>query len=411
MEKTLGSLLVVDDNEMNRDLLSRSLERHGYTVTVVAGGADAISSLEQVAFDAVLLDIMMPDISGWDVLKWIRERFSREQLPVIMATAKDSRTDVVLALQCGANDYVTKPLDLKVLLARVNVHVILERTMQSLKQANQQLKISNDQIQSDLTIAAEVQQSRLPSKSLKFHGCNVAWEYRPCDKLAGDFLDIFAFNERYLGCYLFDVSGHGAPAALMSSAVSQTLKPILNETCLTSQINKSHASSSHDGLMINSPSQVAESLNEIFPFDPKIGKYFTLIYGVFDRSLNQLRFTSAGHPPPVILYSSGKIELAKISPGFPIGLIPKNNSRYEQYTEVVLTLNPGDRVIFYSDGVLEAMDTQGNTFGQQRMLASLAANAHRSLDESTDSLLAEVLDWSAPRSPGDDISILALEVH
>lgn len=408
-ESDQGSLLVVDDNEMNRDLLSRSLKRHGYSVTVVGGGAEAIASLRQLPFDAVLLDIMMPDVSGWDVLKWIRERFSREQLPVIMATAKDSRTDVVLALQCGANDYVTKPLDLKILLARVHVHVILERTVQALNRAHEQLKSSNEKVQRDLSVAAKVQQARLPEKSLQFEGCNVVWEYRPCDKLAGDFLDVFAFDEQQIGCYLFDVSGHGVPAALMSSAVSQTLKPILNETCLTSQLDKSPLSNI-DCLKINSPSHVADSLNEMFPMDPIIGKYFTLVYGVLDLSLREFRLTSAGHPSPVVLHANGEIELAAMKPGFPIGLVSKGDPQYERYTEIVLTLNYGDRVVFYSDGLLEAMNPKGTTFGQKRMLAILAANTHQSLDDCIKALLTAVYEWTSPRSPSDDISILALEI-
>jgi signal transduction histidine kinase len=142
-----GSLLIVDDNEMNLDLLSRILTRRDFTVTTAGGGAAAIKLLEHSSFDTVLLDIMMPEVSGWDVLTWIRQRHSREQLPVIMATAKDSSDDVVQALKMGANDYVTKPLDLKVVQARVDTHVNLKRTSESLVRMNQELKQHASQLE------------------------------------------------------------------------------------------------------------------------------------------------------------------------------------------------------------------------------------------------------------------------
>ena len=109
MELAQGSLLVVDDNELNRDMLARRLARRGYTVAVAADGQQALQMLEAQQFDLILLDIMMPGISGLDVLKILRERYSVADLPVIMATAKDQSEDIVTALRLGANDYVTNP--------------------------------------------------------------------------------------------------------------------------------------------------------------------------------------------------------------------------------------------------------------------------------------------------------------
>ena len=135
-----STLLVVDDSEFNRDLLSRRLIHYGYNVATAEGGAEAIECIQKSDYDAILLDIMMPEVSGWDVLEWIRASYSREQLPVIMATANDASEDMVKALQLGANDYVTKPLDVKVVRARVDTHVILKKTAASLIRTNQQLE-------------------------------------------------------------------------------------------------------------------------------------------------------------------------------------------------------------------------------------------------------------------------------
>ncbi len=105
MDTAQGSLLVVDDNEMNRDMLARRLARRGYTVAVAEDGRQALAIIETQQFDLVLLDIMMPGISGLDVLQILRQRYSMAALPVIMATAKDQSEDIVAALQLGANDY------------------------------------------------------------------------------------------------------------------------------------------------------------------------------------------------------------------------------------------------------------------------------------------------------------------
>ncbi len=106
-----GNLLVVDDNEMNRDMLSRRLKREGYTVNVAEDGYQALEMIKTQKFDLILLDIMMPGLSGFEMLPMIRQHHSIAELPIIMATAKDQSDDIVEGLKLGANDYVTKPSD------------------------------------------------------------------------------------------------------------------------------------------------------------------------------------------------------------------------------------------------------------------------------------------------------------
>jgi adenylate cyclase len=138
-----GSLLVVDDQEINRDMLSRRLERRGYSVAVAEDGRQALEMITTQKFDVVLLDIMMPGISGLEVLRILRERRSAADLPVIMATAKDQSSDVVEALQLGANDYVTKPLDFPVVLARIQTQLSLKRAMDEIQRLAKQLELRN----------------------------------------------------------------------------------------------------------------------------------------------------------------------------------------------------------------------------------------------------------------------------
>jgi adenylate cyclase len=126
-------LLVVDDNEMNRDMLSRRLRKQGYTVATAEDGYRALDMIAAEPFDLVLLDIMMPGISGLDVLQKLREQHSMADLPIIMATAKDQSEDTVHALGLGANDYVTKPIDFPVVIARVKTQLSLKHAMEEVR--------------------------------------------------------------------------------------------------------------------------------------------------------------------------------------------------------------------------------------------------------------------------------------
>ena len=115
-------LLIVDDNEDNRDMLARRLRRRGYIVETAESGAAALRLISDAqAFDAVLLDVMMPDITGLEVLIELRTRFGKDQLPVLMATARSDSEDVVEALRLGANDYVTKPINLDEVISALDV--------------------------------------------------------------------------------------------------------------------------------------------------------------------------------------------------------------------------------------------------------------------------------------------------
>ena len=148
-----SSLLVVDDSEANRDMLSRRLQGKGYKVMVADGGRRALELIAKQRFDLVLLDVVMPDLNGIEVLETLRQTWSAAELPVIMVTAKDESEDIVRGLKGGANDYVTKPLDLPVVLARVQAQLSLKnavdqnkRLERDLEQRNRELEAANSEL-------------------------------------------------------------------------------------------------------------------------------------------------------------------------------------------------------------------------------------------------------------------------
>jgi diguanylate cyclase (GGDEF)-like protein/PAS domain S-box-containing protein len=142
MTPALGALLVVDDDEYNRDLLCRRLERKGYAATAAASGQEALELMQQQAFDLVLLDIMMPELDGTAVLKMIRETFTAAQLPVIMVSAKDESEDIVGALSLGANDYVTKPIDFPVVFARIHTQLSRKKAEEALRDSEERYALA-----------------------------------------------------------------------------------------------------------------------------------------------------------------------------------------------------------------------------------------------------------------------------
>jgi class 3 adenylate cyclase len=143
IEPSSVRLLVVDDNELNRDMLSRRLGGRGFRVAVAEDGDTALALIDRQDFDLVLLDVMMPGITGIDVLRKLRERFSESDLPVVMATARDAAEDVVEALRLGANDYVTKPLDFAVVLARIETQLSLRRQKLEITRLARDLELRN----------------------------------------------------------------------------------------------------------------------------------------------------------------------------------------------------------------------------------------------------------------------------
>lgn len=150
-----GTLLVVDDNESNRDLLSRRLVAAGYAVATAASGPEALEALTEARFDAVLLDVMMPGMDGLEVLRRVRERYGVTELPVVMVSALGDPRDLVEALRLGANDYVTKPLDMPVVLARVGTQLALRRASEDVARLAAQLRAAQERISTLLSTGGE----------------------------------------------------------------------------------------------------------------------------------------------------------------------------------------------------------------------------------------------------------------
>jgi sigma-B regulation protein RsbU (phosphoserine phosphatase) len=411
MMSVSGCLLVVDDDEANRDVLSRRLTRKGYEVAVAEDGSRAIGLVRERPFDLVLLDVVMPGLSGLEVLQELRQSHPATELPVIMVTARNESGDIVEALRLGANDYVSKPLDFPVVLARIQAQLSLKRAVEEvvrlerrlaernhdLEGANARLAEANRRMERDLRAAAKIQGAFLPRGEPDLSGARFAWHYRPCDELAGDGLNVFALDDRHAALYVFDVSGHGVASALLSVSLSR----VLSHPSDPSSVLGAAGGHGPDGLPLP-PAVVAEQLNRMFPFDEATEQYFTMVYGVLDVPSAEFRYVSAGHPGVAHIPIAGPGRIAK-DHSFPIGLamLP--------YEERSIALEPGDRLYLYSDGIPEAMAPDDKAFGGSRLIEALERVRGDPLERGVSSLLGEIDHWTGSAGLRDDASIVAVE--
>jgi len=255
------------------------------------------------------------------------------------------------------------------------------------------LRRSTEALQQDLKLAARVQQALLPPHDVEIGGLRIAHAFHPCDELAGDGVGIVPLPDNRLGLYVLDVSGHGVGAALLSFTLTHLLSPGVEGVLLTENAGAAPA--------MVSPSLVAERLNRQFPMD-RTRQYFTLVYGVMDQTTGQFRYVMAGHPAPILL-RRGQPPVTAPGAGLPIGMM--DDAAFEEET---LTLEPGDRLYFYTDGAIEALDADEAEFGHERLLGEIARWRDRPLQESLD-LMAEAIRGWCGGSLQDDVSLLAVE--
>jgi sigma-B regulation protein RsbU (phosphoserine phosphatase) len=350
----------------------------------------------------ILLDVMMPGLDGLEVLRIIRQGHSATQLPVIMATGKGETEDIVKALELGASDYVTKPLDFAVVLARVRTQLALKRSVEQVMELearlsvrNRELEGSNARMRRDLEAAAKIQAAFLPKSLPSMPGLNFAWAFHPCESLAGDFLNVCALDPENVGLYLLDVSGHGVAAALLSVTLSRVLSPAAEADSMLLR------GDGQPGEKLVPPGVVADRLANKFPWDEATEQFFTIVYGILNVRTRQLRYVSAGHPGLAYLPRDFQPEFLRAR-GFPIGL----GAGYEEQT---LQLQPGDRLYLYSDGVTEAMSPKAEQFGGARLLHTMVRERPQPLSDSIGHLLDDLRQWCGGAPFRDDVSVLAVE--
>jgi len=381
------ALLVVDDNEDNRALLTTRLGRLGYhDVTEAENGRQALELLRGQPFDLVLLDVMMPEVNGYQVLEQLRAEGRLTHLPVIMVSALTELDSVIRCIELGAEDYLTKPLNATLLKARVGA--CLEK-----KRLRDEVTRYLDRMERELASAREIQLGMVPTVfPAPSPTCPVEIfaTLEPARQVGGDLYDVFALDTGEMCFVVADVSDKGAPAALFM-ARTKTLTHLV-ATLLRLP----------DG-GAPGPGEILARVNVELCRDNDQGMFVTLFFGMLDPMSGKLTFCNAGHNAPYVLSPRSGIAPLVGARSKPLGIRP--TLPYESTTS---SLAPGDGLFLFTDGITEAMDPEGVLFSEERLEAALAAQAGGTPRAVVEAVLSEVRAFAAGAPQSDDIAAMAL---
>ncbi len=376
-------ILVVDDNEYNRELLLQCLEDRGFSVDTASDGPEALESIDKTIPDMVLLDVMMPGLSGIEVCQRLRQSDRTRDLPVIMVTAKADSRDVVQGLHAGANDYVTKPIDMEVLLARMETHL-------SLKELQEEVNITSARLIRELAAARSVQESLLPSEERmaempESYGIEVGSLWRPSDTLGGDFWDLISLADGSLGILLIDFAGSG-------------VVPSLNTFRIKTFVQGQCAGLYNAALTL---SRINAYLISVLP-DFEIA---TSMYVRYNPDKREFSVASAGLPYPLIYRAkTGAVERLLVS-GLPVGAFPDAS-----YRETVITLGMGDKIVFFTDGLFKYGSREKGLYSEKRLGELLVRQGAVSGEEFVQFLEQDILSYGPSDLYQDDVTAVVCEV-
>ncbi len=392
-------ILIVEDSQFQAIGLKDILEKEGkYEIKIANNGENALKLISKERFHIVITDWVMPEMEGPELIKKARERVNK-YIYFILLTAKDSKNDLIEGINAGADDFLSKPFNREELLARVRAGERIIKLENKLEEKNRILEIVNKRMKDDLDAAAQFQKSLLPDKTKEIPGIDFYWYYKPSTELAGDIFNIFQIDENNIGFYLIDVSGHGVSAALMAVTLYREFlpNPDLSTLLITQNENMKN-------VIIRSPGEVAKILNSQYKLNNNISHYFTFIYLILDKSKNVVKYVSAGHPGFIYIPGKGDIKIIQES-DFPIGFVDEVN-----YNEYELKVNKGDRIIIYSDGVIEVKDKNNNDFGTERLIMALDETKNLELKSNIENVVKKISEWNGKPYFDDDVSILGVEI-
>ncbi|GAB7081755.1 PP2C family protein-serine/threonine phosphatase [Megalodesulfovibrio paquesii] len=371
--QTARRVLIVDDEPVNLLVLQGLLRAEGYTVLTAACGSDARAIAVAQRPDVILLDVMMPEESGFEVCAWLKQEPATREIPILFVSALADVDNKVKGLELGAVDYISKPYEKAEVLARVRLHMRMAAARESLV-AEQAAKLRQ---LTDAQQAMLVRPEDLPQA--RFAVC-----YLPALEAGGDFYDVLHIGTSTCGYFVADICGHD----LGSSIVTSSLKALLHQNSVPGQ----------------PPDEILQTMNSVLATVVFGGRFLTAQSLHLDRTAGQAVLVSAGHPPPVYLPNGGDPWLLKAE-GDILGVFPSVHLE-----PVRLAVRPGDRFFMYSDGLLErfAPPRRSLCAGQADLRAAVARHATLPLEDCAQAVVASLR--SADALVEDDIVLLAVEV-
>ena len=380
-------LSVDDENDLELLLTQyfrRKIRKGEYEFSFAHNGLEALTMLlKNKDYDIILSDINMPEMDGLTLLTKINE-MQNPALKCIMVSAYGDMGNIRQAMNNGAFDFATKPIDLDDLSVTIEKAIEQIQYIKTMQQEHSQL----ESIKGDLAVAREIQQAILPRIFPPFPEnageLDIAALMNAAKDVGGDFYDFFRIDDQRIGFVIADVSGKGVPAAIFM-AVSRTL---IRATGVRG-VSPAECISYSNGLLAQ------ESANYMF---------VTVFYGIYNIATGQVTYTNAGHNPPYLMKADGRIEQLPMSKDLVVGAIDDF-----QFSEETLQLEHGDTLLLYTDGVTEALNLGDEEFGNQRLQAALAQLTRENSQEIIDRIKASVSDFVGEAEQSDDITLLAIK--
>lgn len=383
-------ILVVDDNEMNRDLLTRRLSRQGYRTDTAENGAQALDKLAREPYDLVLLDITMPEMDGYQVLARMREDAAIPRVPVVMVSAIDEADSVVRCLELGAEDYLSKPFNPLILKARVEAS-LARKLLQD--KADEHARV----LERELQIGRDIQTGFLPDHLPQPHGWSLDARFIPAHQVAGDFYDAFELAGGRVALVVADVCDKGVGAALYMALFRSLIRAIAPQ----------------GGAGEAAPQTLARTLGFVNDYiatvHERASMFATVFFALLDPASGRLSYANAGHDAPMLQRRGAGAPERLLPTGLALGLLPDRVCAVRE-----LDLGPGDALLAYTDGAIE-----GQPSDAEALLAELITrhegNACQLLDQVLAGLTARTGDagaagddHAASQGQHDDVTLLAL---
>ena len=368
-------VLLVDDVPDNLEILVEGLKGE-YRLSVVLDGESALKAAARTTPDLVLLDIMMPGLDGYEVCRRLRALPETAEVPIIFLSALEELQHKARGFELGANDYLTKPFDLQEV--RMRVRALLKAKCYS--------DAMKEQLQADLRVAHEIQMGMIPRDFRALEagfGVELSGLLEPAREVGGDLYSAFVGSAGRLVVLVGDVSGKGIPASLFMVRASSLARLLAR----------------YD----TEPERILARLNDELSADNPSGMFVTMLCARYDPATRIVTIANAGHCRPVLLREGAAPAWAMQPMGTALGFEPEL-----EFPRAELQLREGDTLVLYSDGVNEAFDVEGNCYGNERLLADLAACAGLSAEETSARLLQRVRSFAAGAPQSDDIAILVL---
>jgi len=378
-------VLAVDDTPENLDVV-KGILGDDYVIKAAVNGALALKIAESQTPDLILLDIMMPEMDGYEVCKRLKENPATAEIPVIFLTAKDQDADEAKGFDLGAADYIQKPVNPLILKSRTKTHVQLKKNLDALHQAYEFINAQRQRMQDELDVGREIQMSMLQRDYPLFperQEFSVHAELMPAREVSGDFYDLFFVSPDELCLIVADVSGKGVPSALFM-AVSKTLF---------------RARAMDD----RSPASIMTRVNSELSLNNPSCMFVTVFLAVLNIKTGELRYTNAGHNPPLLKNAAGMVSVIKQLHGPIAGAVEEL-----AYGEDRLMLGQGDLLLAFTDGVTEAMNARDELYSDARLESWFSDSAKDSAQDWVGGLIKSVSEFTDGAEQSDDITILAL---